>query len=310
MSDAPKGWFARLRAGLSKSTTRLTDGISSIFTKAKLDADTLEELEELLITADLGVATATAVTDKLAKTRLNKDITAEEVRAVLGESVMEILAPLEKPFAVDSTHKPHVVLVVGVNGTGKTTTIGKIAHVLKSQGKSVMLAAGDTFRAAAIGQLGIWAERSGAEFVDAKEGGDPAGLAYDAFKQAQEKGVDVLLIDTAGRLQNKDGLMEELAKIRRVLAKLDESAPHDVLLILDATTGQNALNQIDVFGNIAGVTGLVMTKLDGTARGGVLVSAAQKYSIPIHYIGVGEKMDDLQIFNAEAFTQSLVGIAD
>lgn len=303
----PKGWFSRLKDGLSKSTSKLTTGISDIFTKAKLDAETLDELEELLITADLGVATATKVTERLAKTRLDKNITSEDVRRVLGETLGETLTPLAKPLAVDGAHKPHVILIVGVNGTGKTTTIGKLAHHLKMQGKSVMLAAGDTFRAAAIEQLGIWGERASVPVITSKVGGDPAGLAFDAFKQAQDQGVDVLMIDTAGRLQNKDGLMEELAKIRRVLGKIDESAPHEVLLILDATTGQNALNQIEVFGDVAGVTGLVMTKLDGTARGGVLVAAADRFALPIHYIGVGEKMDDLQVFDAQAFVDALVG---
>lgn len=304
---ASTGWFARLRAGLAKSTARLSDGISGIFTKKRLDAETLEELEELLITADLGVAMASKVTAKLSKTKLNKDISADEVRSVLGDTVKESLSPLAQPLNVDIGHKPHVILIVGVNGTGKTTTIGKLAHNLKSQGKSVILAAGDTFRAAAIEQLGIWGERAGVPVVTAQVGGDPAGLAFDAYKQAEAKGCDVLLIDTAGRLQNKDTLMAELTKIRRVLAKLNADAPHEVLLILDATTGQNALNQIEVFRNIAGVSGLVMTKLDGTARGGVLVAAAEKFALPIHYIGVGEKMDDLQAFNADAFVSALVG---
>ncbi|MFZ5610489.1 MAG: signal recognition particle-docking protein FtsY [Pseudomonadota bacterium] len=305
---AKPSWAARLRQGLAKSSARLSEGIGALFTKAKLDATALEELEEVLIAADLGVATAARVCERLAARRLDKAISAAEVRATLAEVVAETLAPLARPLVFKGKGKPHVVLIVGVNGTGKTTTIGKLAKRLKDDGQSVMLAAGDTFRAAAIEQLGVWASRAGAAFVPAKVGGDPAGLAYDAYEAARAQGIDVLLIDTAGRLQNKATLMAELAKIRRVLAKQDPTAPHDVLLVLDATTGQNALNQIAVFGEVAGVTGLAMTKLDGTARGGVLVAAAEKYRLPILAIGVGEKIDDLQAFDAAAFATALVGV--
>ena len=300
-------WFSRLKQGLGKTSTKLSDGITGIFTKKKLEAGTLDELEDVLIEADLGVGTAENIIAALRKGRFEKSIGADDVRAVLTSEVERALAPVAKPLVVDGTHKPHVVLMVGVNGTGKTTTIGKLAAQFRGQGKKVMLAAADTFRAAAIDQLGIWGERTGASVVSSTVGADAAGLVYDALTRARDEGVDVLLVDTAGRLQNKEGLMEELTKIVRVLRKVDASAPHDVLLVLDATTGQNALSQVEVFRQRAGVTGLVMTKLDGTARGGILVAIAAKHAIPVHAIGVGEGIDDLQPFDAGEFAQAIAG---
>ena len=306
-SGEKRGFFARLKEGLSRSTSGLVGGVAAIFTKRKLDDAALEELEELLIRGDLGVATAAKITAALRKERFGKDVGEDEVRAFLGDSIAALLKPVERPLTV--TGKPHVVLVVGVNGVGKTTTIGKIAQRLRGEGKKVMLAAGDTFRAAAIDQLGIWGERVGAPVVSTKVGGDSAGLAFTALERARAEGSDVLLIDTAGRLQNKAHLMDELAKVVRVLKKLDADAPHATLLILDATTGQNAINQVEVFRELAGVTGLVVTKLDGTARGGVLVAIAEKFGLPVHYVGVGEKAEDLQPFDAAAFARALTGQA-
>jgi fused signal recognition particle receptor len=304
--EAPRrGWFARLKDGLSKTSTKLSDGITGLFTKRKLDETTLEDLEDLLLQADLGVETATRITSSLAKGRFEKGISADDVRQVLAGEVERVLRPVAKPLTISAARKPHVVLVVGVNGTGKTTTIGKLAAQFHRQGKTVMLAAGDTFRAAAIDQLKIWGERTGAPVVARAVGADSAGLAFDALKEAQARGTDVLLLDTAGRLQNKQALMDELEKVVRVLKKLDPEAPHDVLLVLDATTGQNALNQVEVFRERAGVTGLVMTKLDGTARGGILVAIAAKHALPVHAVGVGEGVDDLQAFDAGEFAQAI-----
>ncbi len=308
--EMKKNWFSRLTQGLSKSSSRLGDGVASIFTKRRLDKETLEELEELLIASDLGVAAAERITDALAQDKFDKEISDEEVREALAGEVAASLAPHEKPLAIDRARKPHVILMIGVNGAGKTTTIGKLAQKFKDDGLKVMLAAGDTFRAAAIEQLSVWGERTGAEVVAKEIGADAAGLAFDAVKRAQEQGTDVLIIDTAGRLQNKSALMDELAKIVRVVKKLDETAPHDVVLVLDATVGQNALSQAQAFSDIAGVTGLVMTKLDGTARGGVLVALADKFALPIHFIGVGESVDDLQPFQAESFARALAGTAN
>ncbi len=305
--DKKKNWFARLTSGLSKSSTKISDGVAGIFTKRKLDSETIEELEELLITADLGVAAAERITDALAQDKFDKEISDEEVRAALADEVADTLRPLEKPLAADASRTPHIILMIGVNGAGKTTTIGKLARKFQDDGKSVMLAAGDTFRAAAIEQLTAWGERTGAPVIAREVGADAAGLAFDAVKEAQKTSVDVLLIDTAGRLQNKSALMDELAKIVRVLKKLDETAPHDVVLVLDATVGQNAISQAQAFSEIAGVTGLVMTKLDGTARGGVLVALADKFKLPIHYVGVGESVEDLQPFSADAFAKALTG---
>ncbi|MHA7775734.1 signal recognition particle-docking protein FtsY [Roseibium sp. M-1] len=309
VEEPKRSWFQRLKQGLSRSSASLTEGITSIFTKRKLDASMLEELEDILIQADLGVDTAMAITDRLSDGRYNKEISPEEVRAILSEEVEKVLAPVAKPLDLDTGKKPHVVLMVGVNGTGKTTTIGKLSQKLRSEGKTVMLAAGDTFRAAAVEQLKIWGERTGADVIARDTGADAAGLAYDAMKEARTKAVDVLLVDTAGRLQNKAELMDELVKVIRVIRKHDPEAPHTVLLTLDATTGQNALNQVEIFGKVAGVTGLVMTKLDGTARGGILVAIAAKYGLPVHFIGVGEGVADLEPFSAKDFASAIAGLA-
>ena len=302
-----KGWFFRLRSGLSKTSNALSENITSIFTKRKLDDKMLQDLEDALIQADLGVDMAIRITQEVARGRYDKEIAPEEVRAVLGNEVAKVLDPMTRPLELDTAKHPHVILVVGVNGTGKTTTIGKLAHQFARARKKVMLAAGDTFRAAAIDQLEIWGERTGAPVISGNEGADAAGLAFDALKRARKDAADVLIIDTAGRLQNKADLMAELAKIVRVLKKLDETAPHSVILVLDATTGQNAVSQAQAFLEIAGVTGIIMTKLDGTARGGILVAIADKFALPIHAIGVGETLDDLQPFNAYDFAAAIAG---
>jgi fused signal recognition particle receptor len=298
-------WFRRLRQGLAKTSTQLAQNIAGVFTKRKLDADALQELEDLLIQADLGVDTAARITVALAKGRHDREITTEEVRAVLATEVERTLAPVAKPLQIRNGEGVQVVLVVGVNGTGKTTTIGKLAYSLAGQGCKVMMAAGDTFRAAAIDQLKVWGVRTGAEVIAGTVGADAAGLAFDALTQAREKDCDVLLIDTAGRLQNKQALMDELEKVVRVLRKIDPTAPHHVLLVLDATTGQNAVNQVEVFKNKAGVTGLIMTKLDGTARGGILVAISAKFGLPVHAIGVGEGIGDLSEFDAGEFARAI-----
>lgn len=303
-----KGFFLRLRDGLSRSAGKLSAGVTAIFTKKKLDDTTIEELEELLISADLGVAAAARVATALAKDRFDKDVSDADVKAALAASVADALAPLAKPLAVDPGRKPHVILVAGVNGSGKTTTIGKLAARFRAEGKNVVLAAGDTFRAAAIEQLKVWGERTGSPVIARDVGSDASGLAFDALERAARDGADLLIIDTAGRLQNRRELMDELAKIVRVLKKIDPTAPHDVLLVLDATVGQNALAQAEVFRDIAGVTGLVMTKLDGTAKGGVLVAVSDRFHIPIHFIGVGEGLDDLQPFDARRFARALAGL--
>lgn len=302
-----KGWLARLTSGLSRSSRQLSDNIAGVFTRRKLDDETLEELEDILIQADLGVETAMRVTDALATTRLGRDVSPEEVRDVMATEIEKVLAPVARPLELDLSFRPHVILVVGVNGTGKTTTIGKLAAKLRAAGLSVTLGAGDTFRAAAIEQLKIWSERTGSQFVGTKLGADAAGLAYEAYERARDNGSDVVIIDTAGRLQNKAELMDELAKIVRVLQKHDPDAPHTVLQTLDATTGQNALNQVDIFRNIAGVNGLVMTKLDGTARGGILVAISAKFGLPVYFIGVGEGVDDLEPFRASDFARAIAG---
>ena len=308
-SPEKKGLWDRLKSGLARSSQSLTSGIADVFTKRKLDAEALEELEELLLKADLGMATASHVVEALSRQRLNKEVTPEEVRAVLAAEVEKALAPVAKPLEINAEHRPFVVLVVGVNGTGKTTTIGKLAARFAREGRKVMLCAGDTFRAAAIEQLKIWGERAHAPVVAKAPGSNSAGLAFEALEEAKESGADVLLIDTAGRLHNKAELMAELAKVIRVLKKQDPSAPHAVLLTLDATTGQNALNQVEVFRAESGVTGLVMTKLDGTARGGILVAIAAKYKLPVHFIGVGEAIEDLQPFSAHDFARAIAGVA-
>jgi fused signal recognition particle receptor len=304
-----RSWFQRMREGLARSSRELTGNIAGVFTKRKLDEDTLQDLEDVLIRADLGVETALRVTDSLASSRYGRDVSESEVRAVMAAEVEKVLTPVAKPLELDLSHKPHVILVVGVNGTGKTTTIGKLAAKLTDGGLKVMLAAGDTFRAAAIEQLKIWGERTKSPVIATKLGADAAGLAYDAFERAREAGSDVLIIDTAGRLQNKTELMAELEKIVRVLGKLDPEAPHTVLQTVDATTGQNALNQVEIFRNVAGVNGLVMTKLDGTARGGILVAIAAKHRLPVYFIGVGEQVDDLEPFSASEFARAIAGVA-
>ena len=304
-----RSWFQRMKDGLARSSRELTGNIAGVFTKRKLDEDTLQDLEDVLIRADLGMETALRVTDALAATRYGKDVSDTEVRAIMAAEVEKVLTPVARPLELDLNHKPHVILVVGVNGTGKTTTIGKLAAKLTDGGLSVMLAAGDTFRAAAIEQLKIWGERTKSPVISSKLGADAAGLAYDAFEKAKEAGSDVLIIDTAGRLQNKVELMAELEKIVRVLGKLDPEAPHTVLQTVDATTGQNALNQVEIFRNVAGVNGLVMTKLDGTARGGILVAIAAKHKLPVYFIGVGEQVDDLEPFSASEFARAIAGVA-
>ncbi|KOF18811.1 cell division protein FtsY [Ensifer adhaerens] len=302
-------WYQRLRRGLARTSSQLTGQIASLFTKRKLDEATLQDLEDLLIQADLGVETAMRITDTLASERYGKDVSGEDVSRIMAGEITKVLSPVAKPLELDLSHKPHVILVVGVNGTGKTTTIGKLAAKLSGAGLKVMLAAGDTFRAAAIEQLKIWAERTKSDIVSSKLGADAAGLAYEAFQQAREKKADVLIIDTAGRLQNKAELMAELEKIVRVLGKLDPDAPHTVLQTLDATTGQNALQQVEIFRNVAGVSGLIMTKLDGTARGGILVAISAKHKLPVYFIGVGEGIDDLEPFEAKDFAEAIAGVA-
>ncbi|TIP29859.1 MAG: signal recognition particle-docking protein FtsY [Mesorhizobium sp.] len=307
---APKrSWFQRMKEGLARSSRELSGNIAGVFTKRKLDEDTLQDLEDVLIRADLGMETALRITDSLAASRYGKDVSETEVRAIMATEVEKVLTHVALPLELDLSHKPHVILVVGVNGTGKTTTIGKLAAKLTDGGLSVMLAAGDTFRAAAIEQLKIWGERTKSPVIASKLGADAAGLAYDAFEQARQAGSDVLIIDTAGRLQNKTELMAELEKIVRVLGKLDPEAPHTVLQTVDATTGQNALNQVEIFRNVAGVNGLVMTKLDGTARGGILVAIAAKHKLPVYFIGVGEQVDDLEPFSASEFARAIAGVA-
>lgn len=305
---AKMSWFRRLNLGLSKSTAALTQNISAIFTKRRLDADTLQELEDVLIQADLGMETALSITAALSASRYDKTIDEAEIRRVLAEQVEKTLKPVAMPLELDLGHKPHVILVVGVNGTGKTTTIGKLAAKLNREGLKVMLAAGDTFRAAAVEQLRIWGERTHSPVVARAIGADAAGLAFDAFTEARKQASDVLIIDTAGRLQNRVELMAELEKVIRVIRKQDASAPHTVLLTLDATTGQNALQQVEIFRQKAGVTGLVMTKLDGTARGGILVAIAAKHALPVYFIGVGEGIDDLEPFRAADFARAISGL--
>jgi len=309
--EPPKkqNWLQRLASGLKRSSDQLTGSIAAVFTKKKLDQEMLDDLEDILIQADFGVDMATTVTDALRRDRFDRDITSEEVREVLAGEIVKVLEPVAVPLKIDAVQKPFVILMVGVNGTGKTTTIGKLASLYGAQGKKVMLAAGDTFRAAAIEQLQVWGDRTGAPVIKKPAGSDASGLAYEAVEQARAQNADVLLIDTAGRLQNRDELMSELEKIIRVIKKVDPTAPHATLLTLDATTGQNALNQVEIFGKRAGVTGLVMTKLDGTARGGILVAIAQKFALPVHFIGVGEGVDNLEPFAARDFAQAIAGNA-
>ncbi|MCB9970816.1 MAG: signal recognition particle-docking protein FtsY [Hyphomonas sp.] len=300
------GFMARLGTGLSRSSSRLTQGLAALG-KRKLDEDTLEELQDLLITSDLGAKVAARVTKNLSKERFDREISEDEIRLALAEEITEVLKPREKVVDFSDGSRPRIVLFVGVNGSGKTTTIGKIASKLKEQGARALLVAGDTFRAAAIEQLTVWGDRAGIPVMSKPTGADAAGLVYEAIEKAKAEDLDLVLIDTAGRLQNKAELMAELEKVVRVIRKLDPTAPHDVILVLDATVGQNALSQVDAFRQTAGVTGLVMTKLDGTAKGGVLVAIAEAYDLPIHFIGIGEKAEDLRPFSAEAFSRALVG---
>jgi fused signal recognition particle receptor len=302
-------WRDRLFGGFRRTSDKLGDNIAGLFTKAALDEQTLDEIEEALIVTDLGPAMAARIRERLAEGRYNRTLTEEYLREILAEEIEAVLKPVAKPLEIDAFPRPHVILVIGVNGSGKTTTIAKLAHLLKEQDYSVMLAAGDTFRAAAIGQLQVWADRVDVPLISGKEGGDAAGVVFEAVKQATAVGTDVLIVDTAGRLQNKRELLDELAKIRRVLGRLNPAAPHDVVLVLDATTGQNALNQIEIFGDVAQVTGLVMTKLDGTARGGMLVAAAERFGLPIHAIGVGETIDDLRPFDPAELARAIAGVA-
>jgi fused signal recognition particle receptor len=306
-SPPPPTFFERLKEGLSRSTAGLSDNIAGIFTKRKLDAQSIAELEEALIRADMGIALAAKLSHAVGEGRYGAEISDFDVRHILHREIATVLQPVEKAFSVDAAKKPFVILVAGVNGGGKTTTIGKLAKMLTRNGAKVVLAAGDTFRAAAIEQLVIWGKRAGAEVISRAAGSDAASLAFEALEAARAKGADILIIDTAGRLQNKAGLMAELEKIVRVIRKLDASAPHATLLVLDATTGQNAIGQVEAFREILPLTGLVMTKLDGTAKGGILAALAQKFSVPVHYIGVGEGEDDLQPFNADNFARALTG---
>jgi len=307
-AERKRNWLRRLREGLSRSSTNIGRGVADIFSKRKLDAASLDDLEDVLIQADLGLAAATRIRDAIARGRYDKGIDPEEVKAILADEVERALAPVALPLDVDPTKRPFVILIVGVNGSGKTTTIGKLAQKFRSDGLTVMLAAGDTFRAAAVEQLRVWARRTGSDFVERAQGADAAGLAFDALTGARQDGVDVVLMDTAGRLQNRAELMGELEKIIRVMKKVDPEAPHASLLVLDATVGQNALSQVEIFGRTAGVTGLVMTKLDGTARGGILVAIAEKFNLPVHFIGVGEGVDDLEPFTAREFAEAIAGI--
>lgn len=297
------GFFSRLRQGLTRSSQKL----SSVFTKRKLDEAALEELEDQLIAADLGPAVAERVIESFRSTRFGTEVTDEEIRTALADEIARVLEPVAIPFEPDPALKPHVVLMVGVNGSGKTTTIGKMARYFSEQGKKVIMVAGDTFRAAAVEQLQVWGERTNTPVIAGKPGADAAGLAFEALKKGREEQADLLLIDTAGRLHNKGALMEELAKIIRVMKKFDETAPHSVLLVLDATTGQNAIEQVRVFREIVNVTGLIVTKLDGSARGGIVVALADTFGLPVHAVGVGEKAEDLRPFSAQEFARGLVG---
>lgn len=306
--EKKKGFFSRLAAGLRRSSSGISESVTAVFTKKKLDSQTLEALEDALIAADLGAPIALRVTQRLAKDRFDKEVTDEEVKTVLAETIAETLRPLEAPLDIGGGSDPEVVLFVGVNGSGKTTTLGKIAARMVRDGQSPLLVAGDTFRAAAVEQIAVWGERAGAPVERREIGADAAGLAFDAVQRARREHLDAVLIDTAGRLQNRTELMDELRKIVRVLGKMDETAPHKVILVLDGTVGSNAMSQAAAFLEAARVTGLIMTKLDGTAKGGALVQVAEKFALPIHAIGIGEGIDDLQPFDAHAFARALAGL--
>ena len=301
------GFLSRLKEGLTRSTQKLTQGITAVFTRRKLDDAALEELEDVLIAADLGTEVATRIIANFRRTRFGREVTDEEIKTALAEEIAAILAPVARPLVIDRALKPHVVLVVGVNGTGKTTTIGKLAQHYRDQGLKPMLVAGDTFRAAAVEQLQVWGARTGAPVISAAANADAAGLAFDGLTRARAEGADVLLVDTAGRLHNKAALMDELSKIIRVMKKQDATAPHSILLVLDATTGQNAIQQVGVFRDMVAITGLVVTKLDGSARGGIVVALAEAYGLPVHAVGVGEQASDLRAFDAMDYAKGLVG---
>jgi fused signal recognition particle receptor len=302
-------WAERVFGGFRKTSEKLSQNLTGVVGTAKLDDATLDDVEDALIVSDLGPAAARRIRDRLAEKRFGLNVTEQQLKEAVAEEIAAILRPVAKPLEITAFPRPQVILVIGVNGSGKTTTIAKLAHWLREDDYEVMLAAGDTFRAAAIGQLATWAERVGVPIVRGAEGGDPASIVFDAVREATAKGTDALIVDTAGRLQNKRELMDELAKIRRVLGRINPEAPHDVILVLDATNGQNALSQIEIFKEVAGVTGLVMTKLDGTARGGVLVAAAEQFGLPIHAIGVGEKIDDLRPFDPDLVARVIAGVA-
>lgn len=306
-ATAKKNWWSRLKSGLKKTSDKIEDGIKTIFVKRRLDEETLRDLEDLLIMSDLGTEAAASLCKVLAKEKMDKNISIEEVKEFLAEQITKILSPYAQPLQIQKHLSPHVILVVGVNGSGKTTTIGKLGKLWKEQGYNVRFVAGDTFRAAAVEQLAVWAKRLHIPIHIGPDKGDAAALAYEALQQSKTDGTDILLIDTAGRLHNKVGLMDELKKINKVLGKLDDTAPHSILLVLDATTGQNASMQVQTFKEIIGITGLIITKLDGTAKGGVAISLSQKFKLPIHAIGIGEQAEDLQPFTASDFARSLVG---
>jgi fused signal recognition particle receptor len=305
-----RGWWGRLTEGMRRTSSAIGDSVTSLFTKSRLDRATLDDLEDVLIGADLGLETATRITEAVAGGRYDREISAAEVKSIMAGEIEKVLAPVARPLVIEPGRKPFVLLMIGVNGAGKTTTIGKLAQKFRLQGLSVMIAAGDTFRAAAIEQLKVWGERVGAPVIARAQGADAAGLAFDALTEAREQGADLLMIDTAGRLQNKAGLMAELEKIIRVIRRVDPNAPHATLLVLDATVGQNALSQVELFAKTAGVTGLVMTKLDGTARGGILVALAAKFGLPVHFIGVGEGVEDLEPFTARDFARAIAGLEE
>jgi fused signal recognition particle receptor len=308
-AEAAGNWWQRLAGGLKRSSSALGGAIAHVVAKRQLDAATIDEIEDALVRADLGAETAARIATELRFSRFSTSVTPDEVKAVVAAEVEKVLAPVAQPLAIDATKRPFIVLVAGVNGSGKTTTIGKLAAKFRADGKSVMLAAGDTFRAAAIDQLKIWAQRTGADFIARAPGADAAGLVFDAIAEARLRGSEILLVDTAGRLQNRAELMEELQKVARVIKKADAEAPHAVLLVLDATVGQNALSQVEIFKKAVGVTGVAMTKLDGTARGGILVAIAAKFGVPVHFVGVGESVDDLAAFSARDFARAIAGLS-
>ena len=302
-------WLKKLTSGLSKTSARVTSSLSSLLGLSSIDAASIEEVEDALISADLGTAAAARLAERVRRHKFDGEVTAQALAAALADGITEILEPVAAPLVPQPGNRPHVVLLVGVNGSGKTTTAGKLAQQWRREGKSVMLAAGDTFRAAAIEQLQIWGERTGTKVIAGTQGGDAAALAYQALEQARAQDTDILIIDTAGRLQNRTELMDELAKIVRVIRKLDETAPHDSVIVLDGTVGQNALSQVSAFQDIADVSGLIVTKLDGSAKGGVVIALAEKFQLPVHAVGVGEGADDLQPFEARDFANALAGVS-